>query len=196
MRETGKPTFVVSDCHWRARLRARGSAGSRGNRAVSTHGLNTQRVSAVQKVWSSYLCTTILLQHGPTARDMHATRACASAHEFKLDRRCWTGAIWARKLISLLWLAIRAQWDLRNADRHGRTKAAHHAIRRKRLITAITALHQDAPLMSATDRDALDAEPIPVETAQIPAQLELWVHRTRTLATRSKADATDSVNLN
>jgi hypothetical protein len=34
---------------------------------VSTHGLNTQRVSAVQKAWSSYVCTTILLQHGPTA---------------------------------------------------------------------------------------------------------------------------------
>jgi hypothetical protein len=34
---------------------------------VSTHGLNTQRMSAVQKVWSSYVCATILLQHGPTA---------------------------------------------------------------------------------------------------------------------------------
>jgi hypothetical protein len=36
--------------------------------------------------------------------------------EFKLDRRYWTGAIWTRKLISLLWQAMRAQWDLRNAD--------------------------------------------------------------------------------
>jgi hypothetical protein len=113
--------------------------------------------------------------------------------EFKLDRRYWTGDIWARKLISLLWLAIRAQWDLRNADRHGRTKAANHAIRHKRLITAITALHQNAPLMLATDRDVLDAEPIPVETVQNPARLELWVHRTRTIATRSKADATDAI---
>jgi hypothetical protein len=48
--------------------------------------------------------------------------------KFKLDRRYWTGKIWTRKLISLLWLAMRAQWDLRNADRHGRTKAANHAI--------------------------------------------------------------------
>jgi hypothetical protein len=70
MRETGKPTFVVSDCYWRARLRARGSARSRGSRAVSTHGLNTQRMSAVQKVWSSYVCATILLQHGPAARQI------------------------------------------------------------------------------------------------------------------------------
>jgi hypothetical protein len=35
---------------------------------VSTHGLNTQRMSAVQKVWSSYVYATILLQHGPTAK--------------------------------------------------------------------------------------------------------------------------------
>jgi hypothetical protein len=67
MRETGKPTFVVSDCCWRARLRTRGSARSRGSRVVSTHGLNTQHVSAVQKVWSAYVYATILLQHGPTA---------------------------------------------------------------------------------------------------------------------------------
>jgi hypothetical protein len=67
MRETGKPTFVVSDHCWRAGLRARGAARGRGSRAVSTHGLNTQRVSAVQKVWLSYVHTTILLQHGPAA---------------------------------------------------------------------------------------------------------------------------------
>jgi hypothetical protein len=67
MRETGEPTFVVSDYCWRARLRARGSARSRGSRVVSTHGLNTQRMSAVQKVWSSHVYVTILLQHGPTA---------------------------------------------------------------------------------------------------------------------------------
>jgi hypothetical protein len=64
MRETGKPTFVVSDYCWRARLRTRGSAQSRGSRVVLTHGLNTQRMSAVQKVWSSCVYATILLQHG------------------------------------------------------------------------------------------------------------------------------------
>jgi hypothetical protein len=67
MRETGKPTFVVSDYYWRARLRTRGSARSCGSRVVLTHGLNTQRMSTVQKVWSSYVYATILLQHGPTA---------------------------------------------------------------------------------------------------------------------------------
>jgi hypothetical protein len=35
---------------------------------VSTHGLNTQRVSAVQKAWWSHVCATILLhEHGPAA---------------------------------------------------------------------------------------------------------------------------------
>jgi hypothetical protein len=67
MRETGELTFVVSDHCWRARLRARGCARSRGSRVVSTHGLNTQRLSAIQKVWSSCVCATISLQHGPTA---------------------------------------------------------------------------------------------------------------------------------
>jgi hypothetical protein len=67
MRETDKPTFVVTDYYWRARLRARGSARNRGSQVVSTHGLNTQRMSAVQKVWSSYVYATMLLQHGPTA---------------------------------------------------------------------------------------------------------------------------------
>jgi hypothetical protein len=67
----GKPTFVVSDYCWRAGLRARGSARSRGSQAVSTHGLNTQRVSAVQKVWSSYVHAAMSLQHGPTAHPLH-----------------------------------------------------------------------------------------------------------------------------
>jgi hypothetical protein len=67
MRETGEPTFVLSDHCWRARLRAHGGARSRGSRAVSTHGLNTQRMSAVQKAWSPHVCATILLQHGPAA---------------------------------------------------------------------------------------------------------------------------------
>jgi hypothetical protein len=79
MRETGKPTSVVSDFYCRARLRARGSARSRGSRVVSTHGLNTQRMSVVQKVWSSYVCATILLQHGPAAKDMHWNSSIRSA---------------------------------------------------------------------------------------------------------------------
>jgi hypothetical protein len=74
MRETGKPTFVLSDYYWRARLRARGSARSRGSQVVSTHGLNTQRMSAVQKVWSLHVYATILLQHGPAAQPVSKSR--------------------------------------------------------------------------------------------------------------------------
>ena len=46
------------------------------------------------------------------------------------------------------------QWDLQNADRHRCIKAAD------RLLTSITALHTDAPLMLGIDCDIL-AAPIP-----------------------------------
>jgi hypothetical protein len=38
---------------------------------VSTHQLNTQCVSAVQKAWSSCVSATILLQHRPAALALH-----------------------------------------------------------------------------------------------------------------------------
>jgi hypothetical protein len=76
MRETGKPTFVVLDYYWRARLRARGSAWSRGSRVVSTHGLNTQRMSVrrsegmvVVRLHDHFTATRGLLQgHGSLCR--------------------------------------------------------------------------------------------------------------------------------
>jgi hypothetical protein len=55
--------------------------------------------------------------------------------ELELDRRYFTGDIWAwRKLVSLIWFAMRMQWDFRNADRHGHTKEANHVIRQERLL--------------------------------------------------------------
>jgi hypothetical protein len=55
---------------------------------VSTHGLNTQRMSAVQKVWSSYVYTTILLQHGATAEPLHtAPRPHREMKEEKVPTR-------------------------------------------------------------------------------------------------------------
>jgi hypothetical protein len=111
--------------------------------------------------------------------------------DLELDRRCWTGDIWARKLISLLWFGIRSQWDLCNADRHGRTKAANHAIRHARLLTSITALKAEAPLMLAADCDILAA---PTRTArQPPGRLKLWAKRTRAIVTRSKTDTTATI---
>jgi hypothetical protein len=108
--------------------------------------------------------------------------------DLKLDRRYFTGAIWARKLISLLWLAMRAQWTLRNADRHGTTTAANHAIRHARLLQSLTALYNDAPLMLAADR-AILAEPLTDKIKQHPSRLSMWLQRTRAIVTRSKADA-------
>jgi hypothetical protein len=111
--------------------------------------------------------------------------------ELELDGRCWTGNILARKFISLLWFGIRARWDFRNADRHGRTKAANHAIRHARLLAWIAALQADVPLMLAADRDILTA---PTPTArQPPGRLELWAKRTRTIVTLSITDATATI---
>jgi hypothetical protein len=81
---------VVSDYYWRVRLRARGSARSRGSRAVSTHGLNTQRLSAVQKMWSSYVRATILLQHGPAAWDLSKWNAFV---EKVMSKHCKLGQV-------------------------------------------------------------------------------------------------------
>jgi hypothetical protein len=85
----------------------------------------------------------------------------------KLDRRYYTGDIWTRKLISLLWVTMRAQWDSRNADRHGHTMAENHAIRHARLCQAITEQYQDAPAMLAADRVLLE-EPIEQKLKQHP----------------------------
>jgi hypothetical protein len=139
--------------------------------------------------WSQLFQGRLVAQWALLQDDFLAT----NNEEFKLDRRYWTGDIWARKLISLLWLAMRAHWGLRNADRHGRTKAANHAIRHARLITTIEGLHADSALMLAADRTILDAEPIPDDIVQQPARLELWARRTRTIVNRSKADATAAI---
>jgi hypothetical protein len=139
--------------------------------------------------WSQFFQGRLVAQWALLQDDFLAT----NNKEFKLDRRCWTGDIWAHKLISLLWLAMRAHWVLRNADGHGRNQAANHAIRHARLITAIEALYADSPLMLAADRTILDAEPIPDNTVQQPARLELWAQRTRTIINQSKVDATAAI---
>jgi hypothetical protein len=108
--------------------------------------------------------------------------------DMKLDRRYYSGTIWARKLINLLWSTVREQWDDRNADRHGRTKAANHAIRHERLLNQITAQQAEAPGMLAADRDLL-SEPITAKQKRSPNALELWVKRTRPIVKLSTKDA-------
>jgi hypothetical protein len=97
----------------------------------------------------------------------------ANNANLKLDHRYYTGAIWTRKLISLLWVTMRAQWDSRNADRHGHTMAENHAIRHARLRQAITAQYQAVPAMLAADRALFD-EPIEPKLKQHPNRLALW----------------------
>jgi hypothetical protein len=79
--------------------------------------------------------------------------------ELKLDRQYYPGTIWARKLVNLSWGIICAQWDHRNADRHGRTKEANHEIRHARLLHQLTEQYAEAPVMLAANRDLL-VEPI------------------------------------
>jgi hypothetical protein len=106
----------------------------------------------------------------------------------KLDRRYYSGELWTRKVISLLWTIICAQWDHRNADLHGKTKAENHAIRKARLLGDITALYDEAPNMLAANRDLL-AQPITDRMKRLPATLKLWLQRTKQIARISKHDA-------
>jgi hypothetical protein len=106
----------------------------------------------------------------------------------KLDRRYYSGELWMRKVISLLWAVIRAQWDHHNADLHGKTKAENYAIRKARLLGDITALYEEAPNMLAADRGLL-AQPITDRMKRHPATLGLWLRRTKQIARISKQDA-------
>jgi hypothetical protein len=48
--------------------------------------------------------------------------------DLEVDRRYYTGDIWARKLVSHLWGAMKDQWDLHNGDRHGNTTEARQSV--------------------------------------------------------------------
>jgi hypothetical protein len=111
--------------------------------------------------------------------------------ELKLDRRYYSGTIWARKLVNLLW-GMRAQWDHRNADRHGRTKEANHEIRHARLLQQLNEQYAEAPAMPAADRDIL-AEPIKKKQKKSPAALELWMKCIRPIVKLSTHDATEAI---
>jgi hypothetical protein len=118
----------------------------------------------------------------------------ANKANLKLDCRYYTGAIWTTKLISLLWVTMRAQWDSCNADRHGHIMAENHAIRHARLRQAITAQYQAVPAMLAADRVLFDDEPIKQKVKQHPNRLALWLKRTKPIVRISKADATAAIH--
>jgi hypothetical protein len=68
----------------------------------------------------------------------------------KLNQRYYTGDLWDRKLIMLLWGIICAQWDHRNIDCHGHNKDENHTISHQ-----IKTKYQVAPHMLTADRDLL-----------------------------------------
>jgi hypothetical protein len=124
----------------------------------------------------------------------HLQEAFLEQHnaQLKLDRRYYTGDLWARKLISLLWTTIRAQWDERNADRHGRTTEESQSIRHNRLLGQVAEQYAQGPLMLADDRDIL-AEPILRKSKRSSAGLALWLERNRPIVKLSTKDATAAI---
>jgi hypothetical protein len=88
---------------------------------------------------------------------------------------------------------MRGLWDSRNKDRHGQTQAAQHAIRHDRLLQSIRTLYADAPHMLAADRNVLGVS-LTTMMAKPPAELALWLQRTRPIVCRSKEDATVALN--
>jgi hypothetical protein len=110
----------------------------------------------------------------------------------KLDRRYYSGDIWTRKLISLLQGMMRAQWDHRNADRHGRTKEESDSVRRARLMGQVITLYDQGPTMLAADRDII-AEPILAKADRSPASLALWLERNTNIVKLSAKEATATI---
>jgi hypothetical protein len=82
---------------------------------------------------------------------------------------------------------MRAQWDLHNADRHSRNKAANRTIRHERLLQSIVTLHLTALHMLAADRGIL-TEPLLDKLQQHPSHLELWFTHTRAIINHSTND--------
>ena len=111
----------------------------------------------------------------------------------EVDRRYFTGDLWVRKLINLLWRFNRSLWDARNLDRHGHTPLQNQAICRDRLQATVTALYNSSPLMLAADRDIFL---LPAEERlrnHKPPRIELWVARAKPIVATSIRDATTAI---
>jgi hypothetical protein len=109
-----------------------------------------------------------------------------------VDRRHYTGAIWAKKVVTLLWSIVRAQWDHRNADRHGRTKNDNESIRRTRIESQITEQYTEANKMLAVVRPIID-EPLTQKFTKSIRSLELWHKFTRPTIRLSTAKASEAI---
>lgn len=110
-----------------------------------------------------------------------------------VDRRYFTGDLWVRKLINLLWHFIRSLWDARNLDRHGHTPLQNQEIRRNRLQRTVHALYDSTEMMLAADRDIFF---LPVETRlehHHPDRIELWIARAKPIVAMSIRDASQAI---
>ena len=88
---------------------------------------------------------------------------------------------------------MRGRWDQRNADHHGRTKAAtNHAIRHERLLGQLSDQYAQVPQLLAQDRD-LFSEPLQKKLERHPASLELWLKRVIPVVKRSRQDASAAI---
>ena len=87
---------------------------------------------------------------------------------------------------------MRAQWDHRNAARHGRTQEESHSIRHARLMGQVVEQYAKGPEMLADDRDTI-AEPITQKSKRSPAALSLWLERNIPVVQLSTKDATAAI---
>jgi hypothetical protein len=108
-------------------------------------------------------------------------------------RRYFTGDVWVRKLINLLWCFTRSTWDARNVDCHGHTPLQNQAIWRNRLQALVHVIYDSSPLMLAADRDIFS---LPAEerlTTHHPAQIELWISRAKPIVAISIRKASTAI---
>jgi hypothetical protein len=109
-----------------------------------------------------------------------------------VDRRHYTGSIWAKKVVTFLWSIVRAQWDHRNTDRHGRTKLDNKSIRCNRIEAQITEQYNEVTKMLAVDRPMID-EPLTQKFKKSIGSLELWHKFTGLTIRLSTADASKAI---
>jgi hypothetical protein len=110
-----------------------------------------------------------------------------------VDRRYFTGDMWVRKLINLLWKFTHSLWDARNLDRHGHSPLENQAICRNRLQASVHALYDSSPLMLVADQDIFF---LPVEerlAAHHPDRIELRISRAKPVVATSIQDATQTI---
>lgn len=108
----------------------------------------------------------------------------------QVDRRIYTGQIWVRKIITLIWEALHLTWKDRNADLHRHKAPAPLRPKRIQLLAEIQALYDEQPYMLSCDRSIFD---IPMSTRKHHSTngLKHFLALAKPIVTLSKADATE-----